>query len=377
LSTNRYSALRLKVCQIIPTLVQGGAEKQMALLATHLDPERFESHVIVLTHSGPLEDELRSEGVHVHLIGKSGKADPRAYLRLKRTLKNIAPDVVHTWLFAANSYGRFAAHRAGVPTIIAGERCVDPWKTRWHFMVDRYLQKYTACIATNTNAVTNFYSQHGLDRSKFLVIPNAVIPSHEVPLSRAQLFERLRIPPRGRVVGAIGRLWKQKGYRDLIWSAELLRVAYQDVWFVIVGDGPEMQKLQLIRDQYEAQDAVRFVGHRGDAGQLLSAFDVLWNGSLYEGQSNTILEAMSCGVPVIASDIPGNRDLVIEDQTGYLIPLGDPARLAKTTNNLLRDPARLQRLGDHARQLVAVDFSLEKMVRSYEQLYEHHAARTR
>lgn len=349
----------------------------MSLLATHLDPDRFESHVIVLTHSGPLEDELRSRGVHVHLIGKSGKVDPRAYWRLKRTLKKISPDVVHTWLFAANSYGRYAAHRLGVPAIIAGERCVDPWKTPWHFRIDRYLQKFTHCIATNTNAVTEFYGRHGLDRSKFTVIPNAVVPSTQTALSRAELFERLGIPPRGRVVGAVGRLWKQKGYGDLIWAGELLRVAYQDVWVVIVGDGPELGKLQLLRDRYEAQEAVRFVGHRSDAGQLLSAFDVLWNGSLYEGQSNTILEAMSCGVPVIASDIPGNRDLVQDDHTGYLFPLGEPSKLTKLTYNLLRDPDRLQRLGVHSRQRVRDEFSVEKMVQSYERLYEHHARQKR
>ncbi len=123
-------------------------------------------------------------------------------------------------------------------------------------------------------------------------------------------------------MGAVGRLWKQKGYRDLVWAAELLRLAYEDVWFVVIGDGPERKYLQTMRDKYGAQDAVRFVGHRGDASELLSAFDILWNGSLYEGQSNTILEAMSRGVPVIASDIPGNRDLVVPHQTGYLYALG-------------------------------------------------------
>jgi glycosyltransferase involved in cell wall biosynthesis len=141
------------------------------------------------------------------------------------------------------------------------------------------------------------------------------------------------------------------------------------VWTIVVGDGPELERLQQLRDKYNAHNALRFVGHRADARQLLSAFDILWNGSLYEGQSNTILEAMSLGVPVVASDIPGNRDLVVENETGYLYPLGDTAKLTKTTNNLLRDPDRMQRLGDTSRRRVAEDFSLEKMVDSYENLY--------
>lgn len=361
--------MRLKVVQIIPTLVQGGAEKQMALLAAHLDPSRFESQVIVLTHSGPLEQTLRDQGIPVHRIGKQGKADPRGYLRLKAKLKQLAPDIVHTWLFAANSYGRYAAHRAGVPVIIAGERCVDPWKTRGHFWIDRWLQRVTTRIATNTPAVTQFYQRHGLDPQKFVVIPNAVIPSSHPRLERAELFKRLRIPPRGRVVGAVGRLWKQKGYPDLIWAAELLRVAYQDVWFVILGDGPELTRLQQLRDKYGAQDAVRFAGHRGDASELLSGFDVLWNGSHYEGQSNTILEAMADGIPVIASDIPGNRELVIPHETGYLFPLGEPSQLTRLTNNLLHDQAALSQFGDQARRRAAEHFSLAKMLAGYEQLY--------
>ena len=171
--------MRLKICLIIPTLVKGGAEKQLTLLASGLDRTRFECHVVVLTHSGPYEAELRELGVAVHVIGKRGKFDPTAYWRLARKLKELKPDVVHTWLFAANSYGRMAARRAGVPVIIAGERSVDPWKQWWNFAVDRYLQKFTDTIVTNTSAVADFYSQHGIAADRFTVIPNAVLPPSE------------------------------------------------------------------------------------------------------------------------------------------------------------------------------------------------------
>lgn len=360
---------RLKICHIIPTLVQGGAEKQMSLLARHLDRERFETHVIVLTHSGPLEQELLDADIPVHFIEKRGKADPLAIVRLKRLLKKIAPDVVHTWLFAANSYGRLAARKAKVPVIVAGERSVDPWKTRWHGVVDRFLMKYTATIATNTSAVASFYASRGIPADRFTIIPNAVIPSSVPPISREEFFQRLNIAPRKFVVGAVGRLWPQKGYRNLIWSAELLNVALEDVWFVIVGDGPERQRLQELRDRYGAQDAVRFVGHRTDAQELISGFDVLWNGSLYEGQSNTILEAMSWGKPVVASDIPGNRDLVDDKKTGFLLDVDDLGGRTRVTNNLLRDPAQLEKLGAAARRKITEQFSLKSMVGKYEELY--------
>lgn len=362
--------MRIKTCLIIPTLVQGGAEKQLALLATNLDPEKFDVHVIVLTHSGPYESILSAANVPMHFIGKRGKFDPFAFGRLKRKLRELKPDVVHTWLFAANCYGRAAAFSCGVPVVIGGERCVDPWKAWWQISLDRYLAKKTDTIATNTSAVSQFYSKHRIDEEKFTVIPNAIDTAAVTPLTKRELCERLQIPFRSKIVGAVGRLWEQKGYPDLIWSGELLHVAYQDVWFVIVGEGPDLAKLQTYRDKSGAKDAVRFAGHRKDATELMSAFDVLWNGSLYEGQSNTILEAMSLGVPVIASDIPGNRDLVAQEETGYLYELGDVETVAKITNALLLDEQKRLQISAAAKQKARDEFSLKKMVLAHQNLYE-------
>lgn len=362
--------MRLRVCLVIPTLVKGGAEKQLTLLAAGLDRARFECHVVVLTHSGPYEAELREQGVQVHVIGKRAKLDPTAYWRLARKLKELQPDVVHTWLFAANSYGRMAARGAGVRVIIAGERSVDPWKQWWNFAVDRYLLKYTDTIVTNTQAVADFYAPYGIAGDRFTVIANAVVPSHIEPLTREQVFERLKLPPRGALVGAVGRLWKQKGYRELIWSAELLRVALKDVCLVIIGDGPEREQLLHYRDQVGADEAVRLVGQRADALELMTGFDLLWNGSLFEGQSNTILEAMACGVPVVASDIPGTRDLVLHGVTGLLYPLGDVGKLTRITNQLLREPDRMAAMSAAAKNRIAQHFSLARMVSQHEELYE-------
>ncbi|MCA9194734.1 MAG: glycosyltransferase [Planctomycetales bacterium] len=362
--------MRIKVCQIIPTLVQGGAEKQMSLLAAGLNRSKFDSQVVVLTHTGPNEEFLRSEHIPVHIVGKRLKLDPTAYWRLRRTVKQLKPDIVHTWLFAANCYGRQAAHSLGVPVIIAGERCVDPWKEWWHHALDRHFLKYTDKIVTNTSAIVDFYAQHGISCDKFHVIPNAAVIPQVEPISKTEFFNRLRLPPTKYLIGAIGRLWKQKGYKDLIWAAELVRVALRDVTLVIIGDGPDRELLQTYRDKSGAGDVVRFAGHRQDAQQLMTAFDLLWNGSLYEGQSNTMLEAMSLGIPVIASNIPGNRDLVVPDETGCLFDLGDVNTLARKTCQWLQDSELRERLGHNAKNRAQSSFSLAAMIASHEQLYE-------
>lgn len=360
----------IKVVHIIPTLDQGGAEKQLCLLVANLDRAQFEPHVVVLTHSGPREKELLAHGVPVHHIGKRGKFDPFAYWRLKRQLVDLSPDVVHTWLFAANSYGRVAARAAKVPAIVAGERCVDPWKGWWQLAIDRWLLKSTQAVVTNTSAITQFYAQQKFPVDRFVVIPNAVDVPTRARLTRDQVFERLSIPPRDRLILAIGRLWPQKGYRDLIWAGELTRQAYDSVWFVIVGDGPERARLQHYRDQTRTEEVIRFVGERTDANELLSGADLLWNGSLYEGQSNTILEAMALGIPVIATDIPGTRDLVEHERTGYLYPVGDAAGLTRLTNRLLTTPDLATAMGSAARERVKDHFSIETMVQRHSELYK-------
>ena len=135
-------------------------------------------------------------------------------------------------------------------------------------------------------------------------------------------------------------------------------------------DGPDRDQLLHYRDQVGADEAVRFVGHRDDAAQLMSGFDLLWNGSLYEGQSNTILEAMARGVPVVASDIPGTRDLVIHDQTGLLYPLADVGTLTRISNQLLREPERRMAMGLAAKQRIADHCSLAQMIERHQQLYQ-------
>ncbi|GIX00170.1 MAG: glycosyl transferase family 1 [Pirellulaceae bacterium] len=369
--------MKIRVAHVIPTLVQGGAEKQMALLVSHLDRARFDPHVVVLTADGPLRDQLVDAQVPVHFIAKKGKLDPAAAVRLRATLKKLAPDIVHTWLFAANSYGRVAAWAAGVPIVIAGERSVDPWKRWWHHAIDRLLLPITDRLVTNTQAVVEFYRRHGIPAERFQVIPNAVEPAPGTSWTKQQVWERLGLPPRKKLILSIGRLWPQKGYRDLIWAADMLHNAYSDLWYVIVGSGPEFARLQKYRDDIGAADSVRFAGHQRDAREWISACDVLWNGSRFEGQSNTILEAMAAGKAVIASDIPGNRDLVQHEQTGYLYPLGNVQALCQMTLKLLDNETLAQQLGDMGKQRVEQEFSLANMVVAHERLYEQLLEQTR
>ncbi|WP_146460699.1 glycosyltransferase family 4 protein [Rubripirellula tenax] len=359
----------MRIVQIIPTMDRGGAEKQLCLLATQLPRDQFDVHVVLLTRDGPRSKELTAAGIPVTLIGKRFKADPTALVRLRRELIRLKPDAVHTWLFAANSFGRVAARLAKVPKIFASERCVDPWKTAAHFMIDRQLARFTTAITTNSEGVRDFYGDHGIDPALFRVIPNGISPRQPTSTTREKAFAKLKVDPRRKLILAVGRLWPQKRYRDLIWAAELAATVCEDTTLVIIGDGPQSGELLRHRDAVTSADRVRFAGQRDDVSELLPHADVFWIASEYEGQSNSVIEAMQAGVPVVASDIAGNRDLVIDGKTGILVSLGDSADFARKTIGLLEAPERARRLAEAARNRIESDFTVANMVDRHAELY--------
>ncbi|MEM6688119.1 MAG: glycosyltransferase [Planctomycetota bacterium] len=361
-----------RIAYVIPTLVQGGAEKQLSLLVRNLPQSEFEPRVFILTHDGPLSDEVREAGIPVELIGKSFKADPTALWRLSRQIKKFDPQIMQSSLFAANSFGRVAAMMAGVPIRIASERCVDHWKTPFHFWIDRRLASRSAAMTTNSQGVVEFYSSHGIDEKLFEVIPNAIEPSRPPSVgfeSREAIAERLGVDPERHWILAVGRLWHQKRYRDLIWAAELLSAMRGDTQFLICGDGPQRDELLRFRDSVSKPEHVKFLGHREDISDWRHEAFVFWNGSEAEGQSNSILESMLAGVPVVASNIPGNRDLIEDRLTGRLVTLGEASEFAAATHEWLEDPKQANAISESAKKRIRSDFTTERMVERYAALY--------
>jgi glycosyltransferase involved in cell wall biosynthesis len=359
----------IKLLLLIPTLDRSGAEKQLMLLATRLARSDFAVYVAVLTRPGPYAADLEAAGIPVTVLNKRFKCDPVAYGRLRKFLKECRPDILHTWLFAANAYGRLAAGARPEFPVVVSERCVDSWKAGWQLWLDRKLASRTTRIVGNSQSVADFYRVQGVPQQKLAVIHNGIdLPSFPAE-ARDTARKELGIPPETHVVGFVGRLASQKRVMDLIWAFELIRVLHGEVVFVIVGDGPQRAKLEHFAHSLEISRRVKFLGHRDDAQRFLPALDVFWLASDFEGMSNSIMEAMAAGLPVVASDIPPNRELVVNGKTGFLAPVGDRVAFAQLAERILLNPALARQLGTAGRDRIASRFSVERMVEGYAQLY--------
>jgi glycosyltransferase involved in cell wall biosynthesis len=358
-----------RILHVIATLDRAGAEKQLTLLAAGLPRDEFEVYVCALTRGGELAADLRQAGIPLSVIGKAWKFDPAAFWRLRRHVAHLKPELVQTWMFTANAYGRAAAVAAGVSRIVASERCVDSWKTWQQLAIDRYLARRTAAIIVNSRGVEQFYTEQGLPSAKIRVIYNGIGPAVTSDVTREVLLEELGLPIGTRLIGAVGRLWPQKRLKDLIWATDLLHVIRDDVHLLVVGDGPQREALERYARQCHVADRVHFLGVRHDVPRLMPHFDLLWLASGFEGLPNVIMEAMACGLPVVATDIGGNRELVVHDQTGFLVRVGDRAGFARCAHKILDDSPLAKRLGDAGRQRIAAEFTVQAMVDKHAALY--------
>ncbi len=359
-----------RILHVIASLDRAGAEKQLVLLARGLVQHDFDINVCALTRGGPRAAELRAADIPVRVLGKRWKGDPFALWRLTQYVRQLRPDLVHTWMFTANTYGRLAALMARVPLLVAAERCADPWKSWLQISLDRALARRTHRIIANSKGVVDFYTRQGLPSELFHVIAGGVPPAPDPTTSRTGLLRELQLPASARLIGAVGRLWPQKRVKDLIWAADLVHLIHPDACLLVIGDGPQRRSLERFTRLLEAETHIRFLGEREDVARIMPHLDVLWQGSEYEGLPNAIMEAMAAAVPVVATDIPGHRELVIPGQTGYLVGIGARTRRTHLTDRILQDSALAFRLGSTGRQHVLQHFRMDTMVQQYVALYE-------
>ena len=385
-----------RVLYIIDSLDRTDAAHQLRVLAQGLGRDGVEAHIASLDgikNPAPLnygstdQSTVEPSPIPITALGRRATIDPLAFGRLVRLIQKFQPDVVHTWNLDAAVYAgaalkpwpqkfhgraRAALVRPEHPKLVLGLYRIEPWKPAWHYFFARRLSSMADRLVTNSTSVHEWFEKRGWPSEKFVQSPVGIPLAPPSDVSRAQLLDELRLPVDAKLIGVVGPLVPESRTKDLIWAADLLRVLHDNLRVLVIGDGPLRLPLEEYARLASDLEHIQFLGCRGDLGQIMPHVDVLWNGSENVGLAPAVMDAMAAGVPVVASDTPTNRELVVERETGYLIPLGvrsGRAVRARHTDQIFSDQELAQRLGTAARRRVAAQFAPQRMVEWYEELY--------
>jgi len=365
---------KLNVALCITDLEVGGAERCVAKLASRLDRERFEPVVYCLGPQ-PKGDtscvtELQAAGIDVRFLGARRSWEILGVVwRLKRLLVRQQPSLVQTFLFHANLVGRLAARWAGVPWVVSGIRVAER-RSRWHLWADRLSQRLVDRHVCVSSAVARFSETEArLPANRLVVIPNGV-EIQNYPAAQPLDLTCLGIPAGHRVVSYVGRLDRQKGVHWLAETAGRWLEQLPDCHLLLVGKGPERRKLERLCVHEGTSARIHFAGWRNDVPEILAASDLLVLPSAWEGMPNVVLEAMASGLPVMATDVEGVRELLGPLADQQTVRRGDAQLLVQKIVNLMSNPDIASKLGAENRRRAEQNFGLDKMVAAYENLWD-------
>lgn len=360
---------RLRVMFLLTSMPVGGAETLLASLVRGLDPRRFAPEVTCLKQRGPLGEELAAEfPVHSELL--SNKFDLRVLPRLWRLLRDRQIDAVVT-VGAGDKmfWGRIAARLAGVPVVVSALH-----STGWPDSVGRLNRLLTpltdAFIGVADSHAEHLVAHEHFPRDKVSTIYNGVDTERFVPHDGTAIKLELGLPLQSQVVAILAALRPEKNHALFLRGAQRIAMRLPDTQFLVVGDGPLRRELESLASHLDIADRTHFLGSRGDVPALLSACDILALTSHNEASPVSVLEALSCGVPVVASHVGSIPETVVPDETGFLFPPGDEDAFVLATLELLTNHPLRERLGGEGRQRVVAQRSLPAMVNGYADLLE-------
>lgn len=371
--------LMIDVVHLITGLGTGGAERMLTRLVTHSDSQAFRHHVVSMTDLGTFGQPLIDSGISVTPLDMPrGRASLKGFWRLVSLLRHIRPAVLNSWLYHADLLGLVAGRLTSVPAIAWNLRCADMDMTRYSTLSARLphllarLSAQPQLVMVNSRAGQALHQRIGYHPRRWEMIPNGFEMDKfrldaEAP---ARLRHDLGLGPDAKIVGLVARFDPMKDHETFLRAAGLIARMRTDTHFVLVGTGIESANAGLAAAIAEQglKGHVHLLGERRDIPALTAGFDIAASSSITEGFSNTIGEAMACGVPCLVTDV-GDSALIV-GETGRVVPPRDPRRFADAALELLAlSPADRRILGQAARRRIEDSFSLPVIVARYETLY--------
>lgn len=350
----------VRVGLVIGQLTTGGAEGQLWLLCRALDRARFQLTVYCLSErTAPYAEQIAARGIPVRAVSGARFTRVRA---LRSWLAADRINVVHAWLFVANSFAWAANCGARRPLVTSARNCKQ--QGRLLDLVNRQAFQASTAIVVNSENVGTYLAEHyAAPRERVRVIYNGIDTERFHPLEPAVPVTAL-----GPIV-TVGRLVAQKNHALFLRAAHQLASEIPGLRFIIVGDGPLRRTLAAQATQSGIADQVMFAGERADVPDLLRGASLFWLTSRWEGLPNVVLEAFASGVPVVATDVGGTRELIRSGVDGFIVANEDHNGFVRHSRELLNDTALRQRFQQAARAR-AQEFSVGQMAGAFARLYE-------
>ncbi len=350
----------------------GGAESNLLSVAKHVNRERYNVEIGCLVE-GQVADTFKGNGLPVTIIGMKNKWDVSAIVHLVQLLKEKKVDVLHTCLYASNTYGRIAAILARTPVSLAWEHGLAQFlKLPRHIWVDRVLNKFTDAITAPSLAVRkSIVEVEKIGETKIQVVYNGVEIRPLDPYfdSTAKKTE-LGLRPEDRVLPYIANLGPAKGHKYFLPSIREVVKAFPDVKFLFVGEGPFRGEIEKDVERLGIKENVLLCGFRKDIPEILSIAEFYVHPTTREALGIAVLEAMAMGRAVVASNTGGIPEVVVEGETGLLVEPKDHEAMSRAIIELLQSPSRAREMGQRGRERVLTHFSAEKSARELEKIYE-------
>lgn len=368
-----------RVIYLITGLAFGGAETQLVYLALRMRARGWDVQVITMIAPKAYVEELQSAGIPVNSLQMSrGVPDPRALFRLARMLRRNPPHILHANMVHANLLARLTRPLAPVPVLICTAQNTYESPTGVTFVKEITWREWAYRLTDPLCDVTTQVSQAGLERyvrvkavprDKICFIPNGVDIDHFRPNAQVRPRVRAELGLQDRFAWlAVGRFEEAKDYPNLLHA--FARLSDENAVLLIAGQGALRERMEALAHELKIAPRVYFLGLRRDVPELMNAADAYVMSSFYEGMPMVLLEAAASGLPIVATAVGGNGEVVLDSRTGFLVSAKDPSVLADAMLRLMRlpEPVRLA-MGQAGRAHVEANYSFERIIAQWERLY--------
>jgi glycosyltransferase involved in cell wall biosynthesis len=360
-----------RVMQVVLSLTPGGTEHLVVQICKRLPPE-YGTVVCCLDAEGEWAADLRARGIEVRALGRRPGFRPEVGRAIARFAAERGIDVLHCHQYSPFVYGRIAAmwnRRLRIVYTEHGRLSDAPpsWKRR---LINPLLARFDGSIVAVSHELRDYMIDSRFPGDRVRVIHNGIEPANVASAAdrrRARML--LGLDEGAFVVTTVARLDPVKDLGSLLDAFAFVRRRVPSARLVIVGDGPERQRLEARAEREDLAGSVAITGYRSDVRALLPAADVYASSSISEGVSLTILEAMATGVPVVATSVGGTPEILSDGTGGLLVPSRDPVRMATAIVSLAQDPRRRSALAAAARRRLEASFTIDRMVDDYARSY--------